>query len=64
MHGMGLQDEMTKDNRLIKQTVHKTYDTATGVLGKAKSKILIANPNDRTNKQKQTNQGSKTLGLA
>ena len=48
MHGMRL-NEMAKENRLIKQAVHKTYDTATGVLGKAKNKTLTASPNDRTN---------------
>ena len=29
-------NEMAKENRLIKQAVHKTYNTATGVLWKGK----------------------------
>ena len=52
---------MAKENRLIKQAVCKTYNTATGVLGKVKSKTLIANPYDRTNNPKQTNQGSQNI---
>ena len=39
----------------------KTYNTATGVQGKAKNKTVSANPNDRTNNQKQPNQGSKSV---
>ena len=52
-------NEMAKENRLFKQGVHKTYNTATGVLGKAKNKTLVANPDDRVNNRKQTNQDSK-----
>ena len=33
-------NEMAEENRLIKQAVHKTYNTMTGMLGKAKSKLL------------------------
>ena len=54
-------NEMAKENRLIKQAVHKTYNTTTGVLGKSKNKVLTASPNDRTNNQKQSNQGSKSV---
>ena len=31
-------NEMAKENRLIKQAVCKTYNTATGMLGKLKDK--------------------------
>ena len=53
-------NEMAKENRLIKQEVHKTYNTATGVLGKSKNKTLTTSPNDRTNLCKQSNQEVKT----
>ena len=53
-------NEMAKENRLIKQAVCNTYNTATGVLGKSKNKTLTASPNDRTNNCKQPNQGSKS----
>ena len=52
---------MAKENRLIKQAVCKTYNTATVMLGKTKNKTLIANPDDRVNNWKQTNQGSKGI---
>ena len=52
---------MAKENRLIKQAVHKRYNTTTGVQGKSKNKTLTANPNDRTNNCKQPNQGSKSV---
>ena len=45
-------NEMAKENRLIEQAVHKTYNTATGVLGKSKNKTLTAGHNC-----KQPNQG-------
>ena len=48
-------NEMAKENRHIKQAVHKTYSTAAGVLGKANNKALTANPNDRINNHKQPN---------
>ena len=51
-------NEMAKENRLIKQAFHKTYNTATGVLGKSKNKTLTTSPNDRTNNHKQSTQGS------
>ena len=51
-------NEMTKESRLIKQAVPKTYNTATGLLGKSKNKTLTASPNDRTNNHKQSNQVS------
>ena len=51
--------EMAKENRLNKQAVHKTYNTAAGMLGKAKRKTLVTNPDDRINSKKQTNPGSK-----
>ena len=50
---------MAKDNRLIKQAVCKTYNAAAGMLGKAKSKTLVTNPDDRIHNKKQTNPGSK-----
>ena len=37
------------------------YNTATGMLGKAKNKTLVANPEDRVNNRKQTNPGSKGI---
>ena len=52
---------MDKENRLIKQAIHKTYNTVTGVIGKSKNKTLITSPNDRTNNHKQSNQGSKNV---
>ena len=54
-------NEMAEENRLIKQVVCKTYNTATGVLGKSKNKTLTTSPNDRTNNHKQSNQGSKNV---
>ena len=54
-------NEMAKENRLIKQAVCKTYNTATGVLGKAKNKTPTAISNDRTNNHKKPNQGSKSV---
>ena len=51
---------MAKENRLIKQAVHKTYNTVAGMLGKAKSKTLKTNPYDRINK-KQANPSSKGI---
>ena len=54
-------NEMAKENRFIKQSVHKTYNTATGMLGKSKNKTLTASPNDRTNNHKQSDQGSKNV---
>ena len=54
-------NEMAKVNRLIKQAIHKTCNTATGVLGKAKNKTLMASPNDRTNNCQQPNQCSKSF---
>ena len=54
-------NEMAKENKLNKEAVCKTYNTATGVLGRSKNKTLAANPNDRTNNCKQSNQGSKSV---
>ena len=54
-------NEMAKENRLTKQAVCKTYNTATCMLGKEKNKTLTASPNDRTNNHKQPNQGSKSV---
>ena len=54
-------NEMAKENRVIKQTVHKTYNTAMGMLGKVKKKTLVINPNVRINSKKQTNPGSKDV---
>ena len=54
-------NEMAEENRLIKQAVHKTYNTAKGVLGKSKNKTLATRPNDRTNNCKQSNQCSKNV---
>ena len=54
-------NEIAEENGLIKQKVHKIYNTATDVLGKAKNKTLTASPNDRTNNHKQPNQGSKSV---
>ena len=34
-------NEMAKENRLIEQAVHKTYNTAASMLGKAKSKTVV-----------------------
>ena len=45
----------------IKQAVCKTYNTATGVLGKLKNKSLATHPNDKTNNYKQSYQGSKSV---
>ena len=56
-------NEMAKESRLIKPVVCNTYNTATGVLGKAKNKILAASPNHRINNCKQPNQGSKNVRL-
>ena len=55
---------MAKENRLIKQAVCKTYNTATGVLGRAKNKTLAASPNDRVNNCKMPFQGSKSVRLS
>ena len=52
---------MAKENTLIKQVVCKTSNTATGVLGRAKNKTLVANPYDGVNNRKQTNQGSEGI---
>ena len=52
-------NEVAKENRLIKQTVHKTHNTAAGMLGKSKSKTLVTNP--RINTKKQTNPDSKVI---
>ena len=53
-------NKMAKENRLIKQAVCKTYNTAaTGVLWKAKNKT--ANPNGRTNNNKQHNRHLKSV---
>ena len=46
---------------LLNKQVHKTYNTATDVLGKSKNKTLATSPNDRTNNHKQSNQGSKNV---
>ena len=54
-------NEMAKENRLIKLAVHETYNTAPGVLGKLKNKILTASLNNRTNIHKQHYQGSKSV---
>ena len=54
-------NEMAKGNRLIKQAVYKTYNTATGVLGKAKNKTLSAGPNDRSNNCKEPDQGLRSV---
>ena len=54
-------NEMAEEYRLMKEAAHKTYNTATGVLGKAKNKTLTVSPNDRTNNHKQPNQGSKSV---
>ena len=54
-------NENAKENRIIKQAVQKTYNTATGVLGKAKNRTLSTNPDDRTNNCKQPNQDSKSV---
>ena len=54
-------NEMAEENRLIKQAVHKTYNTAAGMLGKAKSKILVTNLDDKINIKEQMNQGSKGI---
>ena len=61
---MAKLNEMVKENMLIKQAICKTYNTAMGVLGKAKNKTLTANPNDRTNNCKQPNQGSKSVRIS
>ena len=56
-------NEMAEENRLIKQAVCKTYNTATDVLGKSKNKTFATSPNDRTNNHKQPNQGSKNVSV-
>ena len=58
---MTMLNEMAEEDRLIKQTFHKTYNSAAGVLGKAKNKTLAASPNDSTNTCKQPDQGSKSV---
>ena len=52
-------NEMAKENRLIKQAVHKSCNTVAGILGKAKSETPVTNPDDRIYNKKQTNPGSK-----
>ena len=54
-------NEMAKESRLIKQAVCKWYNTATGILGKAKNKTLVINPDNRVNNKKQTNPDSKGI---
>ena len=54
-------NEMAEENMLIKQAVHKIHNTATGAIGKAKNKTLVANPDDRVNNRKQATQGSKGI---
>ena len=54
---------MAKENRLIKQAVHKTYNTVAGMLAKANSKTLVTNPDDKINIKKQMNPGSKGVRL-
>ena len=54
-------NKKAKENRLIKQALHKTYNTATHVLGKSKNKTLTIIPNDRTHNHKQSNQDSKSV---
>ena len=56
-------NEMAKENRLIKQAVCKTYNTVTGMLGKAKGKTHVTNPDDKINIKKQMNPCSKALSL-
>ena len=50
-------NKMAKENMLIKQAVHKTYNTVAGMLGKAKSTALVTNPDDKINITKQMNPG-------
>ena len=52
-------NEMAEENRLIKQAVHKTYNTAAGMLGKAKSKTLVTNSDDKIHIKKKMNPASK-----
>ena len=54
---------MAKENRLTKQAVCRTYNTVAGMLGKAKSKTHVTNPDDRINNKKQTNPGSNGISL-
>ena len=54
-------NEMAEENRLIKQAVFRTYNTAACMLGKAKSKALVTNPDDKINIKKQMNPGSKGI---
>ena len=54
-------NKIAKENRLIKQAVHKTYNTAAGILEKAKSKTLVTNPDDEINIKKQMNPSSKDI---
>ena len=54
-------NEIAKENRLITQAVHKTYNTTTDVYRKSKNKTLPTSPNDRTNNHKQSNQGSNNV---
>ena len=55
-------NEMAKENRLSKQVVCKTYNTATGMYGRSKNKTLANSHNDRSNLMYNCtypNQGSK-----
>ena len=52
-------NEMANENGLIKQGFHKTYNTVAGMLGMAKSKTPVTNPDDRINNKKQINPGKK-----
>ena len=56
-------NEMAKENRLFKQAVCKMYNTVAGMLGKAKSKTTVTNPDAKINIKKLMNPGSKGVRL-
>ena len=52
-------NEIAKENRLIMQAVHKTYNIVADMLEKAKSRALVTNPDDKINIKKQMNLSPK-----